>query len=384
MTAKGYTAGTHRLVDPSDTLTRVAPHAAAAGVTRCADVTGLDRLGIPVQCAIRPSGRAIQVSNGKGLRPVDARVSALMEAVELHHAEHPPPGLLRTSLRRLRAAGHPFLHPADLTGFRSSGFFSDDYLIEWVRGHDLLTDQHIWVPASAVHLSLPAVVDFSSNGLASGNDLDEATLHALYEVLERDAVSGLTAGGRVVVAQRCDVIDPASIDPRTGGGVAELVDRVERAGIRVVLLGIPTRAEATTCGAVLLDPRPLAASTAVTVGFGAHLSPSVAACRAITEAAQSRLTFIHGSRDDIDVAVYDAPARARLHDYFARLVPNRTWSDLPDRSGPTLGGDLHRLLDGMRRAGLRNVIRVDLTRAPFDIPVVKVLVPGLTMSPRLF
>src|SRR5438093_1523690 len=59
--SKGYTGGTHRLVAPEDTLARITPHLAACGITRCADVTGLDRLGIPVYCAIRPRTRTIQV-----------------------------------------------------------------------------------------------------------------------------------------------------------------------------------------------------------------------------------------------------------------------------------------------------------------------------------
>jgi YcaO-like protein with predicted kinase domain len=51
-------------------------------------VTGLDRIGIPVALATRPNSRSVAVSQGKGLTLAAAKVSALMEAIELWHAEH--------------------------------------------------------------------------------------------------------------------------------------------------------------------------------------------------------------------------------------------------------------------------------------------------------
>ena len=64
---KTYYGGTHRVLPPEDTLAKIEPHLSAIGVTRCADVTDLDRIGIPVFCAIRPQGKMIQITNGKGL-----------------------------------------------------------------------------------------------------------------------------------------------------------------------------------------------------------------------------------------------------------------------------------------------------------------------------
>ena len=104
---KAYCRGTHRLIAPEVSLSRIQPHLASFGITRCADVTGLDRIGIPVCCAIRPRNRSLQVSNGKGLRLVDAQVSALMEAIELFHAENPGSQVKCASLNSLRREGRP-------------------------------------------------------------------------------------------------------------------------------------------------------------------------------------------------------------------------------------------------------------------------------------
>ena len=80
--------GAYRVTTPQQTLARINPLLAQMGITRAADITGLDRLGIPTWCAIRPEARQVQVTNGKGLSHAAAKVSALMEAIEHWHAEY--------------------------------------------------------------------------------------------------------------------------------------------------------------------------------------------------------------------------------------------------------------------------------------------------------
>jgi ribosomal protein S12 methylthiotransferase accessory factor YcaO len=52
---KVFKRGTHRTISPDDTLERIAPKARQIGITRLGNVTGLDRIGIPVTVAIRPN-----------------------------------------------------------------------------------------------------------------------------------------------------------------------------------------------------------------------------------------------------------------------------------------------------------------------------------------
>lgn len=86
-TAKGHRAGTDRTISPARTLERIAPLLSAMGITRVADVTGLDCIGIPVAFCCRPNSRALAVSQGKGLDLAAAKASAIMESVEGFHAE---------------------------------------------------------------------------------------------------------------------------------------------------------------------------------------------------------------------------------------------------------------------------------------------------------
>ncbi|MFJ8025534.1 hypothetical protein [Streptomyces sp. NPDC096311] len=82
---KAYFAGTHRTCPPAQTWARIAPLLTAAGVTRIADVTWLDDIGIPVYQAISPANNHLSVYQGKGLDHISAKVSAAMEAIERWH-----------------------------------------------------------------------------------------------------------------------------------------------------------------------------------------------------------------------------------------------------------------------------------------------------------
>ena len=378
---KGYTAGTHRLVSPERTLERVTPHLAACGITRCADVTGLDRLGIPVYCAIRPSGRVVQVYNGKGLRHVDAKVSALMEAIEVFHREAGT-AAVRASFNAMHQAARDAIPPELFPGFRLNGYYDPNYVIGWIEAEDLLAGRQVWVPASLVYPSTPALYDWSTNGLASGNHRVEATLHGLYEVIERDTISRLTSNGRLDLGARCRFVDLAT----TEGPVAALCEAVWRADLKLVLIAVEGAVPVATFWAVLLDGNPLSWSSRVRVGYGSHLSAQVAATRAITEAAQSRLTFIHGAREDLSGkgSYGQGDPSERLYDYFDRIQGTTPWAAFRDDAGDDLEKDYGRLLGQLQAAGYRHIYRVDLTRSPFDIPVITVFVCGMTCNLRLF
>jgi ribosomal protein S12 methylthiotransferase accessory factor len=85
--AKLHRGSSHRTEAPDTTVARLQPHLAGLGITRVADVTGLDRVGLPVVSVCRPNARSVTVAMGKGLDQASARASGLMEAAEIAHAE---------------------------------------------------------------------------------------------------------------------------------------------------------------------------------------------------------------------------------------------------------------------------------------------------------
>jgi ribosomal protein S12 methylthiotransferase accessory factor len=365
-------------VAPSETLSRIRPHLLEFGVTRCADVTWLDRIGIPVFCGIRPRTRTVQVSNGKGLTPVDAQVSCLMEAIEVAHWESPPAAALqRASRRELVARGEAVVRPEALHGYAGAEWFTEGRRIDWVQGEELLSGRTVLLPASSAYVAPPPTLFRpNSNGLASGNSLTEASLHALYEVLERHFISKAVApGGELRVIDLATVGD----DP-----VSELADRIHRAGLKLVLLSPEGDTPLPVFMAYLLDPHPLAISSYVNAGCGAHFSKSVAATRAITEAAQGRLTAVHGARDDLKEKDYGAgPERRALFGTLSSAEPTTEWSEVTECPGAALEDDYAQMLACLRQCGFPNAYRVDLTR--YDgIHVAKVMVEGAGLNEQLF
>lgn len=378
-----YCRGTYRLLSPEATLARVTPLLEACGITRCADVTQLDRLGIPVYCAIRPEATVQQISNGKGLTAVGAKVSALMEAIELFHAESPDADRLsRASVQVQRTRGREFLAPPDLAGFEAAQYYSESFELEWVEGTDLQTGGAVSVPASVVFFHRrPHLHVTTTNGLASGNHTIEASLHALYEVIERNAAAELLGHKRIPIREKCRVLALDSIDDPD---LRAVIDRVDTAESRLVVLHVDHGVAVPTFWAVLLSEDSMISGSTFNTGWGTHLDTAVAISRAVTEAAQSRATMIHGSREDcLAKPVFGDAVSTRSSTafrYFKELRSNITW---PELAGAPIGNDLAEhhavVIERLAQAGHHQVVRCDLTKPAIGISVVKVVVPSLRL-----
>ena len=378
---KTYFRGTERTEAPARTLERVGPLLPAMGITRIANVTGLDKTGIPVVMACRPNSRSLSVFQGKGVDLDGARASGIMEAVETFHGESILAPLKHASYARLRE-DHVVLDPSTLPQ-SAGGCFHRERPILWIEGFDLVEATRIWVPFEVVHTdfsaSAPApsgCLRVSTNGLASGNHLLEAVSHGLCEVVERDATTlwnFLDTPGK----QRTE-IDPRTVDDEI---CLELMDRCRRAELTLRLWDATSDVGIATCVAELREAS-LARGAVwgrAAFGSGCHPSRGVALARAITEAAQARTTFIAGARDDMswdDYAEDDDPAlAARTGEPGEPAL--EAFADVPTRSSQDIGDDLGWAMGRLRRAGLPRVIVVDLSKAELALPVVRVIVPGL-------
>lgn len=374
--------GTHRAAALDETLARMTALMPALGITRLANITGLDRIGLPVVVSVRPNSRSLSVSQGKGLSLAAAKASALMESIEGYHAERVALPLRLASYDERRAA-HRVVDIAGLPR-QANSVFHPDLRMLWVEGYDLLQEEPVWLPFEAVHTDFtlpppPGHGSFaqSSNGLASGNHLLEALSHALCELIERDAValwSVLTAA-----QQNATRVDLGSVDDPNCCRVLELC---ERAGVAAAVweatsdVGLPVFA--CTVAEQTVDPlHPIAAAA----GYGCHPDRAIALLRALTEAAQSRLTTIAGSRDDMFHDEFDlAQSPDALRGERALLEPvgsMRRFSSAPTFDRETLNEDVALELELLRGVGVHSAVLVDLTRPELGVPVVRVVVPGL-------
>ncbi|MFC8565269.1 YcaO-like family protein [Streptomyces sp. NPDC057245] len=368
--------GTHRMREPGDTLAEYLPTASRIGVTRIADLTRLDTLGIPVFSAVRPLSRSLVVSMGKGITEAAAKASALMESVETWHAEQVEPRGPAAAYRDLLAGGEPVINAPGLPCGPGTPF-REDVVCSWVPGVDLLTGTPVRVPWEAVSLDLsqrdPARTGLlrGSNGLASGNCLTEAVLHAVCEVIERDAESLWRLDSEFRRVRLSTVRDANCL---------RLLGRFRDAGLDVAVWDITsdTGVPAYGCTLVPRDAERFWRTVGVHDGYGCHPSPGIALVRALTEAAQTRMAYVSGSRDDLlpeEFAASSDPALVseaaaelagigETEDFRAEPAPR----SLLDEAGAAVGA--------LSRAGAEQVVLVDLTRPGLGIPVVKILVPG--------
>ncbi len=369
---KTYNHETQRASPLDETLARIEPKVPAAGITRVADITNLDRIGIPVFSCIRPTAEdgAITVYNGKGATVEESRISAIMEGIERYSAEAHDREI-RVALFQELEGREPVINPEDL--ILPEGAVTDRFM-SWYQGYDIVNKQTLWVPAFAVFHPVPprhrGVFRTNTNGLASGNTIEEAIFHALSEVIERDAWS-LVETTRNTGPAVMGIDDPVIQDMQT-----KFADAQVEVTIRDITsdIGIPTIA-AVADDVLLKDP------SLLTIGIGTHTSARIAVMRALTEVAQSRLTQIHGAREDTTIAdlrkKMGYERAKRINGYWYRDNGTVDYKTIPSSDTDDFLKDINNIITALEKKGLDRVIVVDLTREEIGIPVVRVIVPGL-------
>ena len=379
---KTFRNGTDRAVAPEVTLERALPLMPTLGITRIANITGLDRIGIPVVAVQRPNSRSLSVSQGKGASLVAARVSGLMESIESYHAEHVRLPLLHGSHQEL-AARCRVINVAGLPKVSSSCFNSHLSML-WAAGTDLMSGEQALVPYELVHtdfrIPMPTgsgAFIMSSNGLASGNNITEALSHAVCELIERDANTLWHYSGSV--AQRLRRLNLDSVDDEN---CCHVMDRFDAAGVDVIVW--ETTSDIGVCSylCTIVDREGRAEWPMLPIsGSGCHPKRSIALLRALTEAAQGRLTLISGSRDDLSEKSFDdADVHSRCHEVRERIGdrgPGRAFQEAPDCEHDTFDADVEWELECLMKVGIGEVIAVNLSHEELDIPVVRVVIPYL-------
>ena len=369
------------------------------GVTRVARVTGLDRSGVEVACAVRPGGHVLQVSNGKGDSFAAAAWSALGEAAELWAAERVDEAELawgtHADLERSCAAWGPGELGGGASGLVDSLGFLDSLRLAWVRGAELFSGEAVALLAQAVHcpppgsVSLgPVVLRWTSNGMGAHPDREQALVHALLEAIERDQLARALPDGITARELQKRLIDVGDDRERLLPRTSALLARLDRAGFQAHLIDVAPRGRGhlglPVAGALLLDreqgPVPLSA------GYACRLGLDEAFHAALLEAVQSRVTDVHGARDDI--APMDPDEVGEMRDAIARVRSRRGVAAIggggkKSRAGaaeePT-GGALATILARLSLAGIERAAVVELGPPGIGLHIIKVVIPGFLVS----
>ncbi|MES0824874.1 YcaO-like family protein [Ruegeria sp. SCP11] len=372
---KQYVLDTHRLRDPEQTLEIVKPFLKEMGITRIANLTGLDRIGLPTVMVARPNSRSVAVSLGKGLSLRAAEASGVMEAIEAWHAE-------RVQLPQRLARYAELSQEANVIDVATlprvaGGRFDPHANMLWVLGRDLGADVPCWVPLEMVDTDYTAApvggqkaFPRSTNGLASGNNLAEASCHAICELIERDAT---TLWDHQRSSPR---LDPDSVDdPRC----RQAIEMIASAGLELGLWDTTSDIGVASFRCVICEGGGQPGH--IGIGDGCHPDRAIALLRALTEAAQTRLTYISGARDDLDPEEFTDHAKADRARYVRSLIEgteaSSKFAECPSHVTGSFDEDLELLLHKLASAGISQVVTVDLSHEEYDIAVVRAVIPGL-------
>jgi ribosomal protein S12 methylthiotransferase accessory factor len=337
---------------------------------------------------------ALRMENGgKGTTPVQAEVSALGEAIERYSGTFH--GDEERVVDSLTGLGEVAIHPnrcqlfhadqfPDRLGWNAAhaGFqrvalpFDVDRPTEWSPVWSLTQQRHRLLPTAQLYFATPTncgiVAD--SNGNAAGGSLEDAVLQGLLELIERDAVALWWYNrGRVPGVDLDAFADPWLRELRTV--YAELHRDVWVLDLTADL-GVPAMAA--------MSSRLEGGRADILFGFGAHLDPTIALRRALTELNQLMPALIAADADGVEPC--DDPDalrwfRGATKDNQPYLLPDpaQAWkkpADYAYRPGADIRAEVDMIRARIEDRGMEMLV-LDQTRPDIGLPVVKVIVPGL-------
>jgi len=400
-----------RIKPVEETIKTILPVSSNIGITRLADITNMDILGIPNFSAVLPGTEDyIWVYSGKGPTRMDAKASALMESIERYSSL--PSGnrnkMIQGSYKEVSKVSK-ILHPSNVVEPMILEY-DDEMIMDFLSGYDLVNNDRILIPAPLALFRYspkpPAINPFAyhhTNGLASGNVLEEAICHSLCELIERDATSlaELNASAlpynflRTMTKYLSD--NGLEIDPVDGTEfvdddskypdvdisnidfkpISNLVKKFNDAKIPLIIkditspIGVPTF-NASSIEWITEDYGYLAE------GHGTHPDARIALLRAITEVSQTRAANIQGARDDLRKISYgNSNSDEKKTWQFMKSKNTIQFSEIKSFIHDDILDDINFILSRLISNGLKQVIVVDLTNPQIMIPVVRTIVPGL-------
>ncbi len=373
-----------RCVEPEVSLKRIEKLKEKAGITRVTDITGLDSTGVLAFQSIRPDAEidtdTFTVFSGKGLTIEQCKVSAIMEAIERFSAEKAnyPHKIFRASYRDMMK-NHEVIHPEQFN-IPSSIHFLEDEVLEWVCTRDILDNKEYYVTANCVFYPYSPeegrmLFRYFTTGLSTGNNYLEAVSHGLAEVIERDAaaINKLTRNNKAVNLETISCREVRTIIQNIMNCNNELnliVRYISAPDINVPVFS------------VIIEDLSLKDPLYISGGYGAHPNKNIALINALNEAALSRAGTISGAREDLDKFKMSKEQTTyedfkQKYSYWFDVNSPISYSEIESHEFPTILEDIGYLVHCIREAGFERIIMADLTTPEIEVPVIKMLIPGV-------
>jgi len=373
-----------REISPEETLDRARCYFSKLGISRLTESTYLDRIGLPVFSCIRPASErgSVCVHSGKGLTRTEAKVSAAMEAIEFGFAEVSHSDLDFNPMSPQKILGEKSGDEAILKLCPKLNARIDlNKQIYATKVFDLISESPCYVPSELVftpfNSDLPKYFGSHTNGLCSGNRTTEASIHGIFEIIERDVISFNNFKDESYLVEFEGLPNY----------LMSMINDMQLKGFELVLKFIENSFEIPVFACWIIEPlsrNPIY----INAGYGCHISKSIAMVRAITECIQSRLSFVHGGRDDLinDYHYYGKISEEKRHQLFEETVhkvktsrTNITYPDIPEKTWDYQDLDelLSQLLGHLYKLDFNQVLQAVHTKPEDLIQVVKVIIPGM-------
>ncbi|MCT7377881.1 YcaO-like family protein [Chelativorans salis] len=283
--------------DMNELFSRLAPLRRRARITRLGDLTGLDRIGLPVVQAVRPDALSEVTAVGRGNSLAEAAVGAIMESLERFFSESiTPERIFFATAEELGLPPSQFKNQV-LPGFREKWRLAR---IPWMLALEITSGLPQPVPLELVHTrytdpSPPGDGVFvrTTTGVACHTSVVAAFLHGLYECIERDAIARAFATHGFFERMRLETSFP--FDSRT----AQLLDRARSNGLSTALWYAPSPAKVPVVWCQTIETgtgEPILSLP--TEGYSAGATLADAASNALLEALATRAVAISGARED--------------------------------------------------------------------------------------
>ena len=352
------------------------------GITRVADITYLDRIGIYAYQSVRPDAEegdgSFTIFSGKGLTKEQCKISAIMEGIERYCAEERNNRdiILKKSIAELRT-NYNIVEPKELNILNQS--ISENDEIEWILGYDLIAKSEVYIPAANVCYPYnfrkhKYPLRNYTTGLAAGNTYLEALFHGLCEVIERDA-----AAMNIIFKKRISV-DIHTIKNKTIRKIIERITKTE--GLKLYVKYITTEEINVPVFQVLIDDTFLRNPLYISGGYGAHPNKEIALINALNEAILSRAGTISGGREDLEKFLkakenFSYEEYKEKYRYWFDQEKTINFENIESEDLPTILDDMSLCVERLVNAGFDKIIFVNLKKRNIDVPVIKMLVPGL-------
>lgn len=352
------------------------------GITRVADITYLDRIGIYAYQSVRPDAEegdgSFTIFSGKGLTKEQCKISAIMEGIERYCAEERNNRdiILKKSIAELRT-NYNIVEPKELNILNQS--ISENDEIEWILGYDLIAKSEVYIPAANVCYPYnfrkhKYPLRNYTTGLAAGNTYLEALFHGLCEVIERDAAA------MNIIFKKGISVDIHTIKNKTIRKIIERITKTE--GLKLYVKYITTEEINVPVFQVLIDDTFLRNPLYISGGYGAHPNKEIALINALNEAILSRAGTISGGREDLEKFLkakenFSYEEYKEKYRYWFDQEKTINFENIESEDLPTILDDMSLCVERLVNAGFDKIIFVNLKKCNIDVPVIKMLVPGL-------